>query len=91
MRINEFIRIAENVKLYYHGNSYKETLNYSFRDNLNRLKRLKHEKDQEKDATKIKFIEKSMIYSINEILYAASILKIESLTGLNKKYEKIIF
>ena len=66
--LKELIAVFDNVTLYYHGNSYKETLNYCFTDQLNQLKRLGRK-------TELNNVEKQQaIYLINELLYNAYVL-----------------
>ena len=74
MNMKQFLKMLENVKIYYHGNSYKETVNYCFIDERNRLKRLYYQ-----EANK-----KAMINSINDILYYLSIINPEILETLKK-------
>ena len=81
MKLQEFITYLENYKLYYHGNSYKETLNYTFSDNLNRLKRLAHQESSESRNNNIR-------YSINEILYCIQILTPEIIPEI-RKFKKV--
>lgn len=91
LNISDFIDIADSQKLYYHGNSYKEVLNYTYRDNLSSLLRNVVEmKEAETPETKA-ILKKRCIYNINEILNAGVILELEQIQELPKKYSKIIF
>ena len=73
--LEEFIQLIDNVDLYYHGNSYKEVVNYNFLDERNNLKRL-----AAANAPR-----KKIIASINDILYYAAVLNIKKIANLKKQ------
>ena len=78
--LKEFIIYVEsNVKIKYHGNGYKETVNYCFIDCLSKLKY----------SNKTK---KEKVNIINDLLYYANVLGSDITRDLKKQgINKIIF
>lgn len=73
MEMKDFLKILDETKIYYQGNSYKETVNYCFIDEKNRLKKYYREDNK-----------KAIVNSINDILYYLSIINPQILETLKK-------